>query len=705
MAKKSVIAPKVKKAAGAKSANPMSNLGVGTKIWGIAGILIGLMLLVAFVGITKTQQIGVQIVAVAERDMPLTQVVTDIEVGQLEQSVIFERTVRFGELMAMGHHELRANFESEMKHFEELSHEVSAAIIEGEEMAHASIEHASTDAEREEFEHVLHALEEIEVEHQSFEDHALEIFAMMQRGVTVGLEEAIAQVAAEEENLNHELVELAHEIAGFTQHALEKAEADEKSALNLMMMLSAISVVVGGVASFFIVNGIVGPVKKMTSAMTRLSNKDLEVEIVGQNRGDEIGGMARAVQVFKDNAIKLAEIGDAQELLSTLDGIGASQAMIEFKPDGTIVTANENFLNALGYQLSEVQGQHHRIFCDESYTKTPAYEQFWAELRKGQFQAGEYKRITKDGGEIWIQAAYNPVLDPNGNVTKVVKNAVDITAQKEAANTMAERVTEVVNLVSSAASEMQGTAQSMSSTAEETSKQSQAVASASEQATTNVQTVASAAEEMSNSIQEISGQVSQSSAIADRAVGEAEKTNNTVEGLAGAAQKIGEVVELISDIASQTNLLALNATIEAARAGDAGKGFAVVASEVKSLANQTAKATEEIGAQINSMQEATSGTVTAIKGISTTIQEISEIANTISAAVEEQGAATQEIARNVQEAATGTQEVSSNIGSVNEAASETGKSASEVLNAARDLAKHGENLRQEIDAFVNRDAA
>ena len=178
-----------------------------------------------------------------------------------------------------------------------------------------------------------------------------------------------------------------------------------------------------------------------------------------------------------------------------------------------------------------------------------------------------------------------------------------------------------------------------------------------------------------------------------------------VGGLAENAQQIGDVVNIIQDIAEQTNLLALNATIEAARAGDAGKGFAVVASEVKSLANQTAKATEEISAQINSMQEATSGTVTAIKGISTTIQEISEIASAIAAAVEEQGAATQEFARNVQEAASGTQEVSSNIGQVNEAASETGKSASEVLSAAKELAKHGETLRAEIDSYVNRNAA
>ena len=615
--------------------------------------------------------------------------------------------------------------------------------------------------------------------------------------------------------------------AVLAQVSIDEAFAPVFAMRNQMILLGLVLLAVVAVIGFLFARGITRPLSLMNKAMEKLAKNDLEVEIEGRQRGDEIGAMARAVQVFKDNAVRLAKVGDAQELLSTLDGIGASQAMIEFNPDGTIIKANDNFLTALGYQLGEVQGQHHRMFCDKSYgssaeyeafweklrqgqfqagefmritkdgreiwiqaaynpvsdrdgtvvkvvknavditerklqsldllatlegigtsqamieflpdgtittanenflgalgytldeikgqhhkifcdqgyASSKGYEQFWQTLRSGQFQAGEYKRLTKGGDEVWIQAAYNPVMDRDGKVVKVVKNAVDITPQKQAERQMADRVGEVVNLVSSAASEMQSTAESMSGTAERSAQQSQAVAAASEEATTNVQTVSAAAEQMAKSVQEISGQVSQSSSIADRAVGEAEKTNHTVEGLAGAAQKIGEVVELISDIASQTNLLALNATIEAARAGDAGKGFAVVASEVKSLANQTAKATEEISAQINSMQEATSGTVDAIKGISTTIQEISEIANSIASAVEEQGAATQEIARNVQEAATGTQEVSSNINQVNEAASETGQSAGEVLDAAKELAKHGETLRAEIDTFVNRDAA
>ena len=266
---------------------------------------------------------------------------------------------------------------------------------------------------------------------------------------------------------------------------------------------------------------------------------------------------------------------------------------------------------------------------------------------------------------------------------------------------IATRVKEVVGSVAAAATEMESTSQALSTNAEQTARQASVVAAASEEASTNVQTVASATEELSSSIREIGEQVVQSATIAGKAVEETEKTNTTIEGLAEAAQKIGDVVNLINDIASQTNLLALNATIEAARAGDAGKGFAVVASEVKILANQTAKATEEIASQIGTMQTVTNEAVGAIGGIATIIGEINEIANSISAAVEEQGAATQEITRNVQQAADGTQEVSTNITGVNEAASQTGAAAQQLLEASGGLAKEGEELRGEVDKFLD----
>ncbi len=254
--------------------------------------------------------------------------------------------------------------------------------------------------------------------------------------------------------------------------------------------------------------------------------------------------------------------------------------------------------------------------------------------------------------------------------------------------------------LASAANEMQATSRSMSSTASEASQQATSVAAVAEQASNNVQMVAAATEEMSSSVAEIGRQVMQSTEIAGQAVAEANRTNVTVQGLSAAAQKIGDVVKLISDIASQTNLLALNATIEAARAGEAGRGFAVVANEVKSLASQTAKATDEISAQVGAMQNATAEAVQAIEGIGRTISAINEIASAISVAVEQQGSATQEIARNVQEAAQGTGQVSSNIGAVNQATDKTGKASNTVLASAEQLTNQAATLRADVDRFL-----
>ena len=265
------------------------------------------------------------------------------------------------------------------------------------------------------------------------------------------------------------------------------------------------------------------------------------------------------------------------------------------------------------------------------------------------------------------------------------------------------KAAELVAAVAGASGTLSTTASGMSAAADQTSSQATAVAAASTQASTNVETVAAAAEELAASISEISRQVSHSNSISRRAAEEAKRTDGEVRHLSEAAARIGEVVKLINDIASQTNLLALNATIEAARAGDAGKGFAVVANEVKSLANQTTRATEEIGTQISAVQEQTRAVVQAINSIGKVIEEVSEIAGSIAAAVEQQAAATGEIARNVEQAAAGTAEVNTTISGVQQAAADTGRAAGTVLESARQLASQAESLRQTVDGFL-RDA-
>ncbi|RTE93875.1 MULTISPECIES: methyl-accepting chemotaxis protein [Bradyrhizobium] len=270
----------------------------------------------------------------------------------------------------------------------------------------------------------------------------------------------------------------------------------------------------------------------------------------------------------------------------------------------------------------------------------------------------------------------------------------DITREFEA------MIGEIVQTVSSASTQLEASASTLTSTADRSQRLATTVAGASEEASTNVQSVASATEEMASSVGEISRQVQESARMAGDAVGQARATTERVSELSKAAARIGDVVELINTIAGQTNLLALNATIEAARAGEAGRGFAVVASEVKALAEQTAKATGEIGQQISGIQAATNDSVGAIKEISSTIERLSEISSAIAAAVEEQGAATQEIARNVQQAAQGTQQVSSNITDVQRGATETGTASSQVLSAAQMLSNDSGRLKNEVSKFL-----
>ncbi len=366
-----------------------------------------------------------------------------------------------------------------------------------------------------------------------------------------------------------------------------------------VMVAGGVSGLIGAALAVLVGLSITRPIVRLASAMRRIAGGSLEVDVPDRLRRDEIGGMANAVQVFKDNMIQTTELTARQESM------------------------------------------------------------------------------------------------------KLEAQAAQKAAMNQTADDFEAKVGGLVGVLSSAAADLEATAQGMSGTALQTTGQAATVAAAAEEASVGAETVAAAAEQLTASIREISRQVAHSSKITSQAVEDAQRTNAIVHKLDEGAEKIGKVVALISNIAGQTNLLALNATIEAARAGDAGKGFAVVASEVKSLANQTALATQEIGTQIAEIQAATREAVEAIRGISGTIDDVSAIATNIASAVDQQGAATAEIARNVQQTARSAHDVTENIGGVSQAATHTGAAAGQLLDAAGRLSRQAEQLTTEVGKFIS----
>ena len=372
----------------------------------------------------------------------------------------------------------------------------------------------------------------------------------------------------------------------------ESARVCVMAGIGLVLLLSVAT-------ALLLIRHISGAIAAMTLAMRRLADHDLGTTIPCVGRGDEIGAMAAAVQVFKDN------MAEGDRLAAEQQAEQAARQQRSVRLEGLV---------------------------------------------------SEFER----------------------------------------------QIGSTVATLASASTQMEATASSMTGNAAQTDAQAVAVAQAAAESSAGVQTVAAAAEELAASISEINHQVTSSASLTGRAVGSVRRTDDTVRALSESASRIGQVVELITSIASQTNLLALNATIEAARAGDAGRGFAVVASEVKSLAQQTARATDEIAAQIAQVQQASSGAVEAIHEIGGLIEEVGAITGSIAAAVEEQGAATSEIARNVQQTAANTQVVTSNIAGVSRAANDTGAAATEVLTAAGDLSRQAENLSAEVNSFISK---
>jgi methyl-accepting chemotaxis protein len=356
-----------------------------------------------------------------------------------------------------------------------------------------------------------------------------------------------------------------------------------------------------------------------------------------------------------------------------IEAIRKAHAVIAFSLDGTIIEANDNFLSVVGYALPEIVGQHHRMFVDPAFGGSPDYAAFWAKLRRGEYQKGQFKRIGKEGREVWIEASYNPILDASGRPYKVVKFATDITAQ-------VTLLADLKRLIEQNFAEIDGAVQ-------RSSQETRSATHTAGNTANSVQTMAAASEELAASVNEISHSMSKARTATDDAHAQVEAASAVTQKLSAAATAMSGIVALIQTIASQINLLALNATIEAARAGEAGRGFAVVAQEVKNLATQAARATSQISSEIDSVQAASEQVAGSLGTIQGTVVTVRDYVVSTAAAVEEQSVVTREMSSSMQGAAEAVRAISQNVLTISASISEVSWAVDTTKEAARVLAR------------------
>ncbi len=604
----------------------LKNIGIGPKVYLLAGLLIISSAISALFSNQQIRNINLQINKVSDVAMPLTREIKALSTTQLQQAVFLERSMRIGEQLAtaraklsdlmMGDKEYAADSPILLGSLAAAKKKMNALLavekkfkatsplllknLETTQKMLTTILKTPQRADQEAlFQGVYNQISTLKKNYAAFKKYANKMYYDLKLGNTNGAGKQVTMSAAEMNTTIVTTNSILKKLAGFMTASVSDAKKSGHSAETLIMSLAIGALLLGSTLAFMIARGIATPVKGMTAAMSGIAQGDLELDIPAQDHGDELGKMAHALQIFRDNTLEVKRLEDEQ--------------------------------------------------------------------------VAAQRRAEEERRQAMLDLADSFEADIKG----------------------------IVGSVGSASTQMKATAAGMSSAADQTTVQSQSVAQQTQSASSNVQMVATAAEELSTSIHEIGAQVERSSTVTKEVVSAIDMASHKVEGLANAADTIGEIVSLITEIADKTNLLALNATIEAARAGNAGKGFAVVASEVKSLAGQTARATDEISRQVDSIQSATQDAVGAIYTVRNTVAQVDAIASEIAASIEQQTTATSEIAKNVEDAATSTQDVSITISGVSEAAVVTGNAANDVLAAAGDLSVHSQDLSQQIERFLS----
>ena len=646
----------------------LAKLKIGARIYVLVALLLGISLFVYAFSISQMMKIGAEIEQIAEHDMPLTEAITTITVHQLEQAILFERGIAVGQELANNPSKL-AHFKEISSAFSSLSHRVDAELTAAEELLRENIAVTNSPKERVEFEHLLTLLVKIDAEHLDYERLAEQTFSLIARGQLSNLGDIALKIEAEEDQINHELEAALKEIGQFTAEALLTAEAHEKSSILIIAIAAVAAVLIGLLFAYFLARSVTKPILHMTGSMSKLAAGDAETEIQGVGRRDEIGTMAEAVQVFRDNMIQNAEMAAEQEKEREAR---EERARIIERLTGEI----DEVVNAA------IEGDFTRRLTLEGK------EGFTLSLSQAMNSLTETLSVSMEDIATMMDAL------ANGELRKRITNKYKGTFEKlkTDANGTAERLSAIVSEITESSFEISNSAGEIVTGSADLSQRS-------EQQAANLEETAASMEEISSTVKQNAENAGQANQLAVSARDTADHGGGVVKDAVSAmskieesSRKISDIIGVIDEISFQTNLLALNAAVEAARAGEAGKGFAVVASEVRTLAQRSSQAAKDIKALIVDSGSLVTDGVTLVNQTGETLSEIVESIKRVTDIVSEISAASTE-------QATGIEEIKTAVMQMDEMTQQNSALVEESTTSARSLQERAERMSELMTFF------